>query len=150
MIYTYVEAPAIDFGAINHLFENLDLILANRRKIMFHRKYRNIAIEGLFAGGLYMGMYELTLGVMLQLWANTEWHTGTRYYYNIIGSPLSGRNTASWYDAETRKIESGTYVNKQGLHFWGLGKPVNEYVRKHPCYYKSNLTIFDLVKQLQR
>ena len=150
MIYSYVEAPAIDFGAINHLFENLDLILANRRKIMFHRKYRTIKISGIFAGGLYVGMHRMTLGNLLHLWKHTEWHTGTRYYFNIIGTPLSGSNHSWWYDTATKKCDCGKYYNGK-YHFLGLAKPALDYLKWHELYREpSKLTIFDLVKQLQR
>lgn len=150
MIFAYASAPDMDRGAINHLFENLDLILANRRKIMFHRKYRNIKITGIFVGGLFAGMHHMTLGNLLHLWKHTEWHTGTRYYYNIIGSALSGSNNSWWYDTATKEMANGGYFNGK-YYFRGLAKPALDYLKWHELWgAPSKLTIFDLVKRLQR
>lgn len=154
MLKTIVAAPATDNGAISCLFDNLDLIVANKRKILSHKKYRNIQIPGLYVGGLYVGMHKLSVGDILRLWDKTEWKTGTRYYYNIIGTPLSGMNEAHWYNTETKKFESGTYFNGK-LHFLGLAQPALDYLNQSKITSNNNadnsaLSIFDLVKQLQR
>lgn len=154
MSQTYVVAPTTDKGAISHLFDNLDLIITNKNKILFYSKYRNIKIPGLYVSGLYIGTHELSLGDILRLWDKTEWHTGAKYYFNIIGTPLSGMNTANLYNSETKQFESGTYFNGK-LHFLGLAKPALEYLTNRTnilCTHtkqKSQLSIFDLVKQLQ-
>ena len=150
MIKITAVAPAADQGAISHLFNNLDLIIANKDKILSNESYRNINIQGIFVGGLYIGMYEMSLGDILYLWDKTQWHEDSRYYYNIIGTPLSGMNTAYWYDAKSKQIKSGTYYNGR-LYFMGLAKPALSYISNHPSTKtKSNLSIFDLVNQLQR
>ena len=122
----------------------------NKQKILFHKEYKNIKIPGVFVGGLYVGMYEMSIGDLLILWDKTEWHTGTCYYYNIIGTPLSGMNNACWYDIKTKRFETGSYFNgKYG--FSGLAKPALDYLKAHKTKENnSKLLIFDLVKQLQR
>lgn len=149
MIKITAVAPAADQGAISHLFNNLDLIIANKNKILSHESYSNINIPGIFVGGLYIGMYEMSLGDILYLWDKTQWHENSRYYYNIIGTPLSGMNTAYWYDIKSKQIESGTYYDGR-LHFMGLAKPALSYMSKRSSSnVKSRLSIFDLVNQLQ-
>ena len=59
MIKITAVTPAADLGAISHLFNNLDLIIANKDKILSNESYRNINISGIFVGGLYVGMYEI-------------------------------------------------------------------------------------------
>ena len=149
MLKFYVAAPAADKGAISCLFENLDLIIGNKAKILSHNKYKNIKIPGIFVGGLYVGMYNMLLGDILNIWDKTKWHDGTKYYYNIIGTPLSGMNNCSWYDTETKSFEHGSYFNGKS-HFLGLAAPALKYMTKHQKVKKqSDLTIFDLIKQLQ-
>ena len=146
MLKMHVASPAIDKGAISHLFENLDLIVRNKQTIMNRDEYRYIAIPGIFAGGLYVGMRIMSLGDILDLWETTVWRDGSRYYLNIIGSPLSGSNHSWWYDTETKQFGSGAYST-----FMGLVKPALEYIKAHPKECEpSELTIFDLVKQLQQ
>lgn len=151
VLKTVVVAPTTDKGAISCLFENLNLINANRDKIWGTPEFSNIQIPGLYVGGLYVGMYQIRLGDMLTLWFNTQWHDGNRYYYNIIGTPLSGMNTAHWYNADTKTFESGRYNNGK-LQFLGLARPAFDQVRSSELNNLnaaiSKLTIFDLVRQL--
>jgi hypothetical protein len=95
-------------------------------------------------------MYNLALGDILSLWNNTKWQTENRYYYNIIGSPLSGKNTAHWYNTETKNIESGAYLGNT-LQFMVLARPALSLLNKNKeKRIKSKLSIYDLTKQLQR
>ena len=149
MTQLHIVAPTTDERAISHLFKNLDLILSNKRYILSHSKYRNIRVPGLFVGGLYIGIHEMSLGDILKLWDKTEWYTEPRYYYSIIGTPLSGMNESRWYDFEKKKFESGTYFNGKE-HFLGLAKPALDYLKLHHKYTKSELSIFDLVELLQQ
>ncbi len=146
-----VVAPTTDKGAISCLFENLNLINTNRDKIWGTPEFSNIQIPGLYVGGLYVGMYKIRLGDILKLWSDTQWHDGNRYYYNIIGTPLSGMNTTHWYNADTKTFESGRYNNGR-LQFMGLARPAFDQIRNsklnNPNAAISKLTIFDLVRQL--
>ena len=150
MLKIVVAAPATDMGAISYLFENLDLVLKNKDKILSCEQYNNIQISGFFVGGLYVGMHKISIGNLLNLWDNTIWHTEEKYYFNIIGTPLSGQNTAYWYNTKNNKIESGMYNGKQ-LDFLELARPALTYLNQHSQkIQESNLSIYDLVKQLQR
>ena len=149
MLKMFVAAPATDKGAISYLFDNLDLIVDNKDKILSCDDYRNVKIPGIFVGGLYVGMYELSLGDILNLWDKTVWRDKTKYYYSIIGSPLSGSNDSAWYDQETKSFEHGSYFNGK-IGFLGLAAPALEYMKTAPKKPKSQLSIFDLVKQLKR
>lgn len=151
VLKTVVVAPTTDKGAVSCLFENLNLINANRDKIWGTPEFSNIQIPGLYVGGLYVGIYQIRLGDMLKLWFNTQWHEDNRYYYNIIGTPLSGMNTAHWYNADTKTFESGQYKNDR-LQFMGLARPAFNQIRSSKLNNLnaaiSKLTIFDLVRQL--
>lgn len=149
MVTFTVVAPTIDKGAVSCVFDNIDLIIANRDKILSHSEYKNIKVKGFFVSGLYVGSHELSVGDMLNLWQDTVWHTGTRYYFNIIGSPLSGKNQAFWYDYDTKRINSGTYFDGR-VGFTGLAKPYFAYMKKRREIRKySNLNVFDLVQKLR-
>lgn len=56
VLKTVVVAPTTDKGAVSCLFENLNLINANRDKIWGTPEFSNIQIPGLYVGGLYVGM----------------------------------------------------------------------------------------------
>lgn len=146
-----VTAPRADFESITQLFSNLNLILINQDKILSNEKFSHIYIPGMFVGGLYVGMHQLSLGDMLKLWENTEWKTGVKYYFSIIGSPLSGRNTAQWYNSDTKKFEKGMFHNgKYG--FMGLGSPAFKQLQLADPNRKnitpSTLSVSDLIKNL--
>lgn len=150
MLKITVTAPATDNGAISHLFNNLDLIISNKDKILSREKYSNIHVSGFYVGGLYMGMHEMTLGDLLSLWDKTEWHSEDRYYYNIIGTPLSGLNTAHWYNIKNKTFESGPYFGDK-LLFMNLARPALIHLKRHQAdRKKSKLSIFDLTGQLRR
>ena len=148
MLRFTVSAPHTDQGAITCLFNNIDLIIANRDKILSRNEYKHIKIPGLYVGGLYVGMYDLLLGDILILWHTTKWRTNHKYFYNIIGTPLSGMNTAHWYNAETHKIESGAYSDAH-RHFLGLAEPALNYLKTINLNRNvSNMSIFDLISHL--
>lgn len=146
-----VTAPRADFESISKLFCNLNLVLSNQGKILSNEKFSNIYIPGMYVGGLYVGMHRLFLGDMLKLWKNTEWKTGAKYYFSIIGSPLSGNNTAHWYNLDTKQFESGGFNNGR-VGFIGLGQPAFQCLQlSDPNRLKripSSLSIFDLINIL--
>ena len=84
----------------------------------------------------------MSLGDILKLWDKTEWYTEPRYYYSIIGTPLSGMNESRWYDSKKKKFESGTYFNGK-YHFLGLAKPALDHLKLHHKNTVSKLSIFD-------
>lgn len=143
-----ITAPVADKESITYLFNNLDLILSHRNEILSHSEFRNIYISGVFVAGLYVGGRHLCLGDILNLWDKTEWCSSGRFYYSIIGTPLSGMNTAHWYNTESKQFESGTYNNEK-LCFLALARPAFEQVRHSRPNTRSVLSIFDLVKHLQ-
>lgn len=107
MINITLETPSLDKNSLSCLFENIDLIRNNQSFINTRKKYRNIKIKGIFSAGLYVGGMEIPLGVLLDLWNNTNWHTDNKFYFNIVGSPLSGMNNCAWYNYDTKQIEFG-------------------------------------------
>lgn len=125
MITCNLEAPRLDENSLSCLFENIDLIRNNQSFINTRKKYRNIQIKGIFAAGLWVGGKDIPLGVLLDLWKKTNWHTDNKFYFNIIGSPLSGINDCMWYDYDTKQIESGKVKS-----WHSLAPMAFEYVRK--------------------
>ena len=124
MLTFNIEAPSTDKGAFECLFNNLDLIRSNKKFIMSRKKYRNIKIDGIYVAGLYVGGHKISLGVLLDLWDKTTWHTGNRFYFNVIGSPLSGMNHCGWYNIDTKEFEYGK--NIQSWHY--LARPAFKFV----------------------
>ena len=149
VLKTVVVAPTNDNGAVSYLFENLDLIKSNKEKIWATPEFNAIQIPGVYVGGLYVGVYQIRLGDLIKLWDETEWHNDNKYYYNIIGTPLSGMNTANWYDEKNNTFEAGTYSNGK-LRFMGLARPAFKQVKKNQLKEPaSTLSVFDLVQQLR-
>lgn len=149
VLKTVVVAPTNDNGAILCLFENLNLIKSNKEKIWATPEFNTIQISGVYVGGLYVGVYQIRLGDLIKLWDETEWHNDNKYYYNIIGTPLSGMNTANWYDEKNNTFGSGTYSNGK-LRFLGLARPAFNQIKKNQTKEPiSKLTVFDLVQQLR-
>lgn len=107
MITYEIKTPQYDDESIDCLIENLDLIRSNKKFILSKKEYRGIRINGIFAAGLYVGGTAIPLGVLLDLWDNTNWHTDDKLYLNIIGSPLSGMNNCCWINLQTKKKEYG-------------------------------------------
>lgn len=156
-----VSAPTVDRGAISHLFNNLDTILANRTLILNTPEYYNVQIPGCSVSGLYIGAHKLMLGDLLVLWQDTDWHTDNMYVYAIIGSPLSGSNSCNVWDSARKRITS--------VHFPSFGKlafPALNYIQhgtftatrdnsgikfitgKMPRRERSDIDIFALVSRL--
>ena len=104
----------------------------------------------MYFAGLHVRMHQFCIGEMIKLWDETEWHTDSKYYYCIVGSPLSGNNVSFWFDSNTRAFDSGLYHNgKWG--FLGLVQPAAKCLHKYPFHGpESKLSVFDLVKQLQK
>ena len=129
MLKVTVTPPATDSGAIQCLFNNLDFLLSHQSEILSVPEYCNILIKGCFVAGLYVGGHHLYLGDLLNLWKTTAWHTGDRYYFSIIGSPLSGSNQAHYWDHVQKKICVAPYSNgKQG--FSGLWVPASQQIKQ--------------------
>lgn len=150
MLRISVAAPNVDEGTISRLFDNLDLIIANRGKILSDPKYSEIKVPGLYVAGLYLGVYEISIGDILNLWDTTQWHTDSRYYYSIIGSPLSGMNTSYWYDSETKTLQSGPYCVDGRQRFLSMAAPAVNYLKQRNKNTKqSELSVSDLLEYLQ-
>lgn len=138
-------ARDIDRNDIMHLFNNLELILANYDKIISCDKYYNIQMPSCYIGGTIIGKYKMYLGDVLTIWQNTLWHTDTKYFLSISGSSLSGSNTARWYNTKANAIESGHYEDGLGA----LAKPAIDYIKTRPANKTpSELTLCDLIEQL--
>ena len=148
-----ITAPSADHKLLSYLFNNIDSVLKHRAEILLTDRFRNICIPGMYVAGLYIGMRQLSLGDMLNLWEKTEWKNGTKYYFSIIGSPLSGINTAHWYDLDSKQFGTGSYRNGN-LGFMGLVRPALMHLRqdetgKH-CNNMSRLSVVDMVDCLSR
>lgn len=116
MIKFTIETPSLDKDAFECLFNNLELIRSNKKFILSKKKYRDIRINGIFAAGIYFyGGGDIPLGILLDLWDNTNWHTDNKFYFNIVGSPLSGMNHCGWFDTDTKRLMSGSVTRWNDL-----------------------------------
>lgn len=163
-IRSIVQEPVQDKDFLNAVFEHLNLLLQNKDIIYSHSEFYNIQIPGFFVGGIFIGQRDLLLGDLMVLWENTEWQSDGKYYYSIVGSPLSGRNSARWYNSKTKQFESGT-LEPVHIRGWGtLGFPAVNYKQHGSFTVKdkrivcsgwspnpviSKLTILDLLDVLK-
>lgn len=138
MTKSNMTAPDNSRGAIECLFDNLDLIIKNKNIILGQKQYSDIKIPKMHFGGSHIGGFELCLGDILVLWDTTNWHDGNRYYYSISGSPLSGNNIAKWYDTESKQYFSGIYHNG-GVGFAGLASPALKYLKQRKDQSDTNI-----------
>ena len=104
MITFTLHTPDSDTESLVCLFNNIDLIRANKKFILSKKKYRDIRIDGIYAAGLYVGGKPIPLGVLLNLWDETNWQTEDNLYFHVIGSPLSGRNSCAMFNLGKKKI----------------------------------------------
>jgi len=104
MITFMLHTPDSDNESIVCLFNNIDLIRANKKFILSKKKYRDIHIDGIYAAGLYVGGKAIPLGILLNLWDNTEWQKEDNLYFHIVGSPLSGRNNCAMFNLKDKTI----------------------------------------------
>lgn len=130
MLKVTVRPPTTDTGAIQCLFDNLEFLIARRSDILSVPEYYNVLIPGCYVAGLYIGTQQLCLGDLLSLWQDVPWHSGTRYYFSIIGSPLSGSNQARYWDAATQTINN-TYYQEASRGFAGLWVPANKHIQEN-------------------
>ena len=162
-IQSIVTEPVQNKDFVRAVFANLDLLVKNKDIIYSHSEFYNIQIPGFFVGGIFIGQRNLLLGDLMVLWENTNWHSDDKYYYSIVGSPLSGRNSAKWYNSKTKQFEGGPLepIAKRG---WGeLGFPAFNYKQHGSFTVKdkrivcpgwsaepvvSKLTLFDLLDKL--
>lgn len=159
-----VTEPKANKEALTALFDNLDLILKHRNLIYKTPDFYGIHIDGILAGGMYIGICRLHLGDLLALWEHTNWHTDDMYFYSVGGSPLSGQNISRWYDAKHKKFKDGNCVKFFGKGWGVLGFKAFNYVQhgdfvcgsnKIKCvgwtkeHKKSDMTIFDLIDRLK-
>ena len=163
-IQSVITEPAKDKDFVGAVFANLDLLLKNKNVIYSHQEFYNIQIPGFFVGGIFIGQRNLLLGDLMVLWENTGWQSDGKYYYSIVGSPLSGRNSAKWYNSKTKQFEGGPLepIARRG---WGeLGFPAFNY-KQHgsftvkdkrivcsgwsPNPVASKLTVLDLLNILK-
>lgn len=149
MFVKHIKTPRVNHNAITCLFDNFDLIMANKELIRSNFSYRMIHVPGMCMGGEYIDMYDLSLGDMLYLWENTAWHNDSKFYYRLVGSPITGRNLARSYNVATRVHQQERYFDGY-LGFMGLAEPALNYLKKIPDMPPSKLSIFDLVQQLQK
>jgi len=159
-----VTEPKSNKDALMALFDNLDLILKHRELIYKTPDFYGIHIDGIYAGGMYIGICVLRLGDILALWEHTNWHTDNMYFYAVGGSPLSGQNISRWYDVKDKTIKTGNCAQFFGRGWGALGFKAFNYVQhgdfvaksnKIKCvgwnqeHKKSDMTIFDLIEYLK-
>ena len=117
-------------NAVKMLFRNLGLILQYKQEILTTPDFYNIRLYGALAGGVFIGTANFCLGDLLVLWEYTHWHSVDKYYYAIIGSPLSGVNTAYWYNQKLQKCERGPHRSETtGLGWGDLGYCAFNYIQ---------------------
>ena len=125
MITFTLCTPDSDKESIVCLFNNIDLIRANKKFVLSKKKYRDIRIDGIYTAGLYVGGKPIPLGVLLNLWDETDWQTEDNLYFHIVGSPLSGSNSCAMFNLKKKKIIY-SHVNS-----WHTLAPIAfEYIQK--------------------
>ncbi|MBR5904247.1 MAG: hypothetical protein IKZ49_01790 [Alphaproteobacteria bacterium] len=130
-----VNSPEQDEQERQCLFENIDLLIENTDLICKRKRYSTIPVPGMGCGNSIAGGEKFNLAVLLKLWTETRWHEDSKYYIFASGSGLSGCNTTWWYNAETKTIESGTYIPFLKLCYTGL-----YYARKKDPYKDNTPT----------
>lgn len=137
-------------------FNNLDLINQHKQLIFDTPDYFNIRIAGLGCFPLYVQPIRLSIGELLKLWDETEWKQDDKYFYTIVGSPLSGGNSSKYWSSKKgfKSMETGVFNKQMRSALWLLQTGSTEIKSRctpadPPKREVSNLTVNDLIDILQ-
>ena len=137
------------------LFDNLKTLQVHRDEILKNPEFYKVRIEGTGIFAMYAGSARLFLGDLIQLWESAPWKDGTRYYYSVGGSPLSGMSFCHYWDEK-----EGFGMVKNNPSFGILAKPAWGLINNLPKMgnvieinerkmTQSNLTIDDLLDKIK-
>lgn len=138
-------------------FNNFDLIQQHKEEIYANHEYSNIFIQGCGVFPLYVQPIRLSIGELLKLWDETEWKQDDKYFYTIVGSPLSGGNSSKYWSSDKGfgSMETKTFTNQLRTALWLLQTGSTEIKSQCtpievPKREPSKLTVNDLIGILQK
>ena len=108
----YAVSPDKDYQSIEFFFKNLDTFKRYKNQIAKRQEFASYTIAGIGITGLYIGSMNATIGELLSLYESTwkkEKDGDTLYLIHMIGSPLSGSNSCSFWSTKEQKIVTGSY-----------------------------------------
>ena len=143
--------------AIQAFFDNFDLIQQHKEEIYANPEYYNIFIQGCGAFPLYTPPIKLSIGELLKLWDETEWKQDDKYFYTIVGSPLSGGNSSKYWSLKKgfKSMGTGVFTKQMRSALWLLQTGSTEVKSRCtpievPKCEPSKLTVNDLIDILQK
>ena len=143
--------------AIQAFFDNFDLIQQHKEVIYANHEYYIIFIQGCGAFPLYTPPIKLSIGELLKLWDETEWKQDDKYFYTIVGSPLSGGNSSKYWSSKKgfKSMETGVFTKQMRSALWLLQTGSTEIKSRCtpievPKREPSKLTVNDLIDILQK
>ena len=138
-------------------FNNFELIQQHKEEIYANPEYCNIYIQGCGAFPLYVQSIRLSIGELLKLWDETEWKQDDKYFYTIVGSPLSGGNSSKYWSSDKGfgSMETKTFTNQIRTALWLLQTGSTEIKSRCtpievPKREPSKLTVNDLIMKLKK
>ena len=157
MLHFFAKLDTPNNEAIQAFFDNFDLIQQHKEEIYANPEYYNIRISGLGCFPLYTPPIKLSIGELLKLWDETEWKQDDKYFYTIVGSPLSGGNSSKYWSSKKgfKSMETGIFTKQMRASLWLLQTGSTEI--KSRCTPAdpqkrevSKLTVNNLIKILQK
>lgn len=143
--------------AIQAFFNNFDLIQQHKEEIYANPEYFNILVVGLGCFPLYTPPIKLSIGELLKLWDETEWKQDDKYFYTIVGSPLSGGNSSKYWSSKKgfKSMETCVFTKQMRSALWLLQTGSTEIKSRCtpievPKREPSKLTVNDLIGILQK
>ena len=131
-IKIYAISPEKDYAGIEFFFKHLEDFLNHKEQILQCEDLYRIPIAGMGICGLFLGECPVCLGDLMLLYQDAwKFNQGedTRYLIHMAGSPLSGRNSCSFWSITEQKIVSGEIES-----FSHAFIPLNEVKRKNPKF----------------
>ena len=156
-IHFFAKSDEAKTQDLETFFNNFDLVQQHKQLIFDTPQYYNVRIAGCGAFPLYIQSIRLSIVELLKLWDETEWKQGSKYFYCITGSPLSGSNSSKYWSHEKgfRKISTTTFSKQIRTALWLLQTGSTEIKSRCtpvdvPEREVSKLTVNDLISDLRK
>ena len=143
--------------SIQAFFDNFDLIQQHKEEIYANPEYYSIRVTVCGAFPLYTPPIKLSIGELLRLWDETEWKQDDKYFYTIVGSPLSGGNSSKYWSSKKgfKSMETSVFTKQMRSALWLLQTGSTEIKSRCtpievPKREPSKLTVNDLIDIVQK
>ena len=95
-----------NYNELQIAFNKIEKILNNKKKSISNINKYDYHVKGMSIDGILCKRYSLRIKQLFHAWKNNVWRDGSKFYYGIGGSVLSGMSF--WYYYDMQEKEFGT------------------------------------------